>query len=48
MRKGKEIVVLYIWDTGLEFTGGAENRHGKINFEKPDTMEIHKILTSHK
>jgi hypothetical protein len=41
-------VVLYIWDTGLEFTVGAENRHRKPNFEKQDTMERYKILTSQK
>jgi hypothetical protein len=48
MRKREESVVLCIWDTGLESTGGAENRHGKRNFEKPDTMESYKILNSQK
>ena len=38
--------VLYTWDTGLEFTGGAENRHRKRHFEKPGTVERYKSPTS--
>jgi hypothetical protein len=43
MRKRKESVVLCIWDTGLEFTGGAENRHGKRNLESRTPWKVTKF-----